>query len=119
MEQDHKSFFARNRSYDEISKRGAIADLNDGLGILTHAINTRLLAWPGTGFKMESVHLLTLEADDESEMYEYAVSEEAMLCLKGRGQVFIHDQWTDIEAGDMAYFPEGLMMVKNSIKKIL
>lgn len=108
MAQERESFFARNRSHDEINKRGAVANLNDGLEISTHGVNTRLLAWPGTGFKMESIHMLTFHAGDESEMYDYAVSEEAMLCLKGNGQVFIHDQWTDIEAGDIAYFPEGV-----------
>ena len=31
-----------------------------------------------------------------------------MLCLKGSGQVFLRGQWIDIEAGDIAYYPEGI-----------
>ena len=108
MNQERESFFARNRSYDEISKSRAIANLNDGLEMSIHDVSTKLLAWPGTGFKMESVHLLTLQAGEESDMYEYAGSEDAMLCLKDKGQVFIHKQWTDIEARDLAYFPKGV-----------
>lgn len=115
MNQERESFFARNRSYDEISKSRAIANLNDGLEMSIHDVSTKLLAWPGTGFKMESVHLLTLQAGEESDMYEYAGSEDAMLCLKDKGQVFIHKQWTDIEARDLAYFPKGVThAVRNS-----
>ena len=52
--------------------------------------------------------MFTLQAGEESDMHEYAVSEEAMLCLKDKGQVFIHNQWTDVEAGDLTYFPKGV-----------
>gem|GEM_PF-6265706 len=34
--------------------------------------------------------------------------EEAMLCLKGKVQVFIPDQWADMETGDIAYILEGV-----------
>lgn len=106
---DHtQSFYARNRTHDDISKRGAIGNLNDGIEITTHGLDTRLIAWPGTGFYMESIHVLTLKPGDESHMYCYAVSEEGMLCLKGSGQVFLRGQWIDIEAGDIAYYPEGI-----------
>ena len=61
MEKDRESFYARNRSHEEIGRRGAVANLNDGLEISGHGINTRLFAWPGTGFKMESVHVPPLD----------------------------------------------------------
>jgi len=55
MNQERESFFGRNRSHDKISKSRAIANLNVGLEMSIHDGSTRLLAWPGTGFKMESV----------------------------------------------------------------
>lgn len=57
---------------------------------------------------MERIHTLTLKPEDESDMYSYAVSEEGMLCLKGSEQVFLLRQWIDIEAGDIAYYPDGI-----------
>lgn len=54
MNQERESFFARNRSYDEISKSRAIANLNDGLEMSIHDASTKLLAWPGTEFKWKA-----------------------------------------------------------------
>ena len=60
---------ARSRSASEIRSGGALANLGDGVEIDTHGISTRLIAWPGTGFQTESVHVLTVQPGDESERY--------------------------------------------------
>ncbi len=96
------------KTYHEIRTAGAIGNLNEGPEIRTHGIAARLIAWPGNGYQTESVHVLTLRPGDESTSYAYALAEEAMLCHKGRGQVYLRGQWVDVEAGDMAYFPEGV-----------
>ncbi len=31
-----------------------------------------------------------------------------MICFKGGGEVFLHDRWVEIEAGAVAYLPEGV-----------
>src|SRR5919202_6325208 len=36
------------------------------------------------------------------------MAEEAMLCLKGEGEVFLRGRWVGIEPGDIAYSPEGV-----------
>jgi mannose-6-phosphate isomerase-like protein (cupin superfamily) len=95
----------RNRTHDAIRRNGAIGNLNDGIEITTHGIATRIIAWPGNGFQTESVHVLTLQPGDASELYTYAMAEEAMVCLKGTGEVWLRGQWVEIEAGDIAYFP--------------
>lgn len=100
-----EDYLARNRTRQEIRRAGAISSLNDGIEMTTHGIATRLIAWPGNGFEHQSVHVLTLRPGDESEKYVYGMAEEAMICLKGRGEVFLRDRWVEIEAGDIAYFP--------------
>ena len=96
-----ESYLERNRTHNEIRRGGAIGNLNDGIEITTHGISTRLIAWPGNGFQTESVHILTHHPGDETPMYSYGMAEEAMLCLKGEGEVFlrglmsVHHLYTD------------------------
>ena len=97
---------ARFRSHDEIRSRGAIGNLNDGIEITTQGVRTRLIAWPGNGFQTESVHVLTLAPGEESALYEYDMADEAMVCFKGQGEVYLRGEWVQIEPGDIAYFPE-------------
>jgi len=97
---------ARFRTHDQIRSRGAIGNLNDGVEITTHGVRTRLIAWPGIGFQTESVHVLTLAPGEESALYDYDMADEAMVCFKGQGEVYIRGEWIQIEPGDIAYFPE-------------
>ena len=94
-----------NRTHDEIRTGGAMGNLNRGIEITTHGVNTRLIAWPGNGFQTQSVHVLTLAPGDASESYRYDMAEEAMLCLWGEGEVFLRGQWLPIAPGDLAFFP--------------
>jgi gentisate 1,2-dioxygenase len=58
---------ARYRDHTTIRERGAIGNLADGAQIDTHGIPTRLIAWPGTGFQTEAVHVLTVRPGAASE----------------------------------------------------
>jgi gentisate 1,2-dioxygenase len=69
-------------------------------------MRTRLIVWPSNGFQTESVHALTLAPGEESARYEYDLSDEAMVCFKGQGEVYLRGEWVQIEPGDIAYFPE-------------
>ncbi len=99
---------ARYRTADQIAAGGAIGNLGEGAQITAHGLATRLIAWPGTGYQTEAVHVLTLEPGDESDRYVYELAEEALLCFKGSGEVWLRDQWVTLEAGDIAYVPEGV-----------
>jgi gentisate 1,2-dioxygenase len=103
---DIERYRERNRTREEIRRGGAIGNLNEGIEIETHGVATRLIAWPGNGFQTQSVHVLRLPAGVESDVYAYDMAEEAMICLKGRGEVLLRGEWVEISAGDIAYFPE-------------
>lgn len=103
---DIAPFLERNRTREQIRTSGGIANLNEGIEIETHGIATRLIAWPGNGFQTQSVHVLTLKPGDESEMYVYDMAEEAMVCLKGKGEAYSRGWWVEIEPGDIVYVPE-------------
>jgi len=104
----HTSYRATSRSRGEISQRGAIFNLNEGVETVINGIETRLVVWPGVGATESSVHVLTVQPGDESDSYALGMSDEAMVCLSGRGEVFVRGQWAEIEAGDVAYFPAGI-----------
>lgn len=99
---------ARFKTREEIRAGGAIGNLQDGITIRTHGVDTRLVAWPGNGFQTEAVHVLTLRPGEESSAYAYTQAEEAMLCVAGAGEVFLRGAWRTVAAGDIAYFPEGV-----------
>jgi gentisate 1,2-dioxygenase len=95
-------------THDQIRKRGAVGNLNEGVVIRTQGVHTRLIAWPGNGYQTESVHVLTLKPGESSSTYAYSLAEETMLCAAGCGEVFLLGKWTRVAAGDVAYFPEGV-----------
>ncbi|CEG57668.1 cupin domain-containing protein [Legionella fallonii] len=99
-------YLARNRSHEQIRSSGAIGHLNEGIEIVLHNLPTRLIAWPGNGFQTESIHVITVKPGLESPLYSYQISEEALLCVQGKGEVYLREQWVEIEPGDIAYFPE-------------
>lgn len=92
----------------QIRKHGAIGSLNEGVVIKTHGLHTRLIAWPGNGYQTESVHVITVKPGEESKSYAYSIAEELLLCVAGRGEVFLLGRWVTVEPGDMPYFPEGV-----------
>jgi gentisate 1,2-dioxygenase len=99
---------ARYKPAAQIRRSGAIGNLAQGPEILAHGLSTRLIAWPGTGYQTESVHVVTVRPGQESQTYAYQLAEEAFLCHKGRGEVWLRGEWCPMEAGDMAYIPEGV-----------
>ena len=103
-----EAFLARSRSYADIRQKGCVGSFNDGVEIELQGVRTRLVAWPGNGFLGGSIHVLMLRPGDASTMYQYDVSEELLVCLKGSGEVYVRDRWVTIAPGDVAYVPEGL-----------
>ncbi len=82
-----------------------MGNLDHGIEITTHGIQTRLVARPANGFQAQSVHVLTLNPGKSGSSYTFGMAEEAMCCLWGAGELFLRESWVDIAAGDFAYFP--------------
>ena len=101
-------YLAKNRSHTEIRSGGAIGNLNEGIEIMLHGIPTRLIAWPGNGYQTESIHVLTLQPGLASDEYNYQISEEALLCVQGKGEVYLRGRWIELNPGDIGYFPENV-----------
>lgn len=105
---NHDTCAASYVTSGHIRLHGAIGNLNEGIQIVTHGVPTRLIAWPGNGYQTESVHVLTLAPGLEGAAHCYGLAEEAMLCVQGRGQVYLRERWVDMEPGDLSYFPAGV-----------
>src|ERR1700730_11832224 len=102
---DSDPYRARHRTAAEIRTGGAIGSLNDGVELEIHGVSTRLIAWPGTGFQTESLHVLTLTPGQEMDMHRYGMAEEAMLALEGGGEAFVRGEYEG--TGTFARVPFG------------
>jgi gentisate 1,2-dioxygenase len=99
---------ARYRTAKQIRSEGAIGNLFDGPTITAHGLETRLLAWPGTGYQTQSVHVTNVAPGQQSDRYTYDLAEEAILCRHGVAEVWLKDRWVTLQPGDIAYFPAGV-----------
>lgn len=111
-----EDYLINNRTHDQVRAGGAIGNLNEGIEILLHELPTRLIAWPGNGYQTESIHVITVKPGLESPSYTYQISEEALLCVQGNGEVFLRGQWVAIAPGDIAYFPENVPHAIRNLK---
>lgn len=102
------SFYDHQCTAQQIRQHGALGTINYTLSIVTHDLPTRLMAWPGNGFQTQSLHALVLAPGMHTPWYAYQISEEALLCLRGSCQVYLHEQWVTLQPGDIAYFPAGI-----------
>ena len=98
---------ARYRTAAQIKVSGAIGKLRDGAQITAHGVATRLLAWPGTGFQTEAVHVVTVQPNEQSEHWCYDLAEDALLCHSGHPEVLLRGAWVGMAPGDLAYVPPG------------
>jgi gentisate 1,2-dioxygenase len=98
-------FRERYRTHTQIKEGGALGNLAEGIQITTNGVPTRLIAWPGNGFQTQGVHVLTLEKGAASDTYAYDMADEAMVCFKGSGEVYLRGQWVSVEPGDIVYYP--------------
>ena len=106
---------ARYRTPQQIRSEGAIGNLFDGPTITAHGLHTRLLAWPGTGYQTQAVHVTDVQPGQQSDQYTYDLAEEAILCRHGVVEVWLKDQWVTLRPGDIAYFPAGVEhQIRNS-----
>jgi gentisate 1,2-dioxygenase len=94
-----------NRDHKTIRQHGAVGSLCRGIEITVHGMPSRLIAWPGNGYQTESVHVVTLEPGQSSDLYTYDMAEEAFLCILGSGEMYVRGQWVGIAPGDLAFIP--------------
>jgi quercetin dioxygenase-like cupin family protein len=99
-------FRERYRTHAQIKEGGALGNLAEGIEIAANGIATRLIAWPGNGFQTMGVHVLTLPKGTTGDTYAYDMADEAMVCFKGSGEVYLRGQWVSVQPGDVVYYPQ-------------
>jgi quercetin dioxygenase-like cupin family protein len=100
---------AHNRTIEEIRTRGAIFNINEGIEVADgQKCRTRLVGWPGNGTRMVSFHLLTHEPAGGYEMHRHPISEESLVCIRGRGEINFGNGWVEVGPGNALFVPSGL-----------
>lgn len=99
---------ANNRTREEIRHRGAVFNINYGVEIgEDRDCVTRLIGWPGVGTRMVSFHLLTHKPGGGYELHHHPMSEESLICVRGKGEINLGAGWVRVEAGNAIYVPPG------------
>ncbi|MBP2652677.1 MAG: cupin protein [Firmicutes bacterium] len=97
---------AYNRTREEIRTRGAIFNINEGINIDSgNDCITRLIGWPGVGTRMVAFHLLIHKPGGSFSMHSHPISEESMICIRGKGEVNFGAGWEKVEAGNILFAP--------------
>lgn len=99
---------AINRTFDEIRNRGAIFNINEGIEVAdSPRCITRLIGWPGVGTRMVSFHLLTHLSGGGYEFHSHPMSEESLICIRGRGEINLGRGWVEVAPGNAIFVPAG------------
>jgi len=97
---------ATNRTVEEISRRGAIFNVNEGIVVEDGvACETRLVGWPANGTRMVSFHVLTHHPGGAYEHHGHPISEESLICIRGQGEVDLGGGWVEVDAGNAIFVP--------------
>lgn len=108
---------AHNRTFDEIRTRGAIFNINEGIEVENgQECVTRLVGWPGNGPRMVSFHVLTHKAGGGFQLHSHPISEESLICIRGRGEINLGKGWVEVAAGNAIYVPAGCTHATRNIQ---
>ncbi|MFD0384022.1 cupin domain-containing protein [Streptomyces stramineus] len=64
--------------------------------------------WPGTGSARLCLHCGVQQPGQTFNVHVHPESEEAFIAFEGEGQLYLHDQWNDVEPGDVLFAPPGV-----------
>ena len=99
-----------NRNRELIGKRGAVFNINEGIDYPAgEGCTLRLIGWPGTGTRMVSFHLLIHKPGGATDMHNFLIGEECIVCLRGLGEVDLGAGWESVAPGNVIFVPQGVI----------
>jgi quercetin dioxygenase-like cupin family protein len=85
--------------------------------------SSRLILYPLTGSESQQFQSAALHIGESCDKHSQYHSETIIAVWHGQGELFIHDQWIPVTAGDLGYVPVGCPMAwrvpKNSPKDMV
>ena len=98
-----------NCNREEISRRGAVFNINEGIDYpIGENCILRLIGWPGIGTRMVSFHLLIHRPGGTIHENSFLIGEECLVCLRGFGEVDIGKGWERVAPGNVVFVPPGV-----------
>jgi len=83
-----------------------ILNVDEGAEFYNYGCLMKFIVWPNMGSRMISCHCAYQSKGDTFNIHRHPQSEDTVVVLAGRGQVFLDDRWYDLEPGDVFYAPE-------------
>ncbi len=72
-------------------------------------LGVKFVVTPNTGSRMIGVTAGFHEPGQSFAPHTHPISEEVLIVLRGKGQIFLEDRWLDVSEGDVVYAPEGVL----------
>ncbi len=100
-----------------VAKEGAVFKPDEGLpypetknvpGLPASSGYRYMIATPPTGARLVGVHALVLKPGEQSVLHSHPLSEEVIVCVKGRAEITLGDKVHEFTPGCVLYAPPGV-----------
>lgn len=104
----------REPEYDEVRRNGKVIrllkELTDGVKGYRPpgGAGVRYFLSPKIGTRMFGITSGIQSPGEGFEPHVHPLSEELLIVIKGKGEVFLGDRWIKVQQGDIVYAPEGV-----------
>jgi quercetin dioxygenase-like cupin family protein len=95
---------------EQVRREGGVFSINNAPEFLQEGgLRAKLVLTPNTGTRMVGLTAGFHEPGQSFEPHRHPLSEEVLIVVRGKGQIFLKDRWIDVEEGDVVYAPEGIL----------
>lgn len=97
------------RAAEQVRREGTLLHLEGGVEYpQPGGLGVKMILTPMTGSRMVGITAGFHQPGQSFEPHVHPVSEEILIVMKGKGQMFLKDRWLDVQEGDIVYAPEGV-----------
>ena len=95
---------------EQVRRFGGRFTLNEGPEFKQEGgLGVKFVVTPNTGSRIIGVTAGFHDPGVSFAPHSHPISEEVLICFRGRGQMYLKDRWVDVEEGDIVYAPEGIL----------
>lgn len=88
---------------------GGVFSLADGPEFVQEGgLGVKFIVTPNTGSRMVGVTAGFHQPGQSFQPHTHPISEELLIVVKGRGEIYLKDRWIPVKEGDIVYAPEGV-----------
>ncbi len=96
---------------DDVLKNGAKLSIyqGDNSWIETNGVEVNLVLTPRIGSRSIGITSAVHQPGQGFEPHLHPISEEVLICIKGKGEFYLKDKWIPVSEGDIVFAPPGVL----------